>query len=58
MEFKVSIGELNKHIEKIKLMHGSFNYAPLKMECDIKSPFTFVDKFPGKITKSLSYYLW
>ncbi len=47
MEFKVSIGELNRHIEKLILAYGSFNYAPIKMECDINNPFTFVDKFPG-----------
>lgn len=48
MEFKVSIGELNKHIEKLILTYGSFNYASNKLECDINDPFTFIDKFPGK----------
>ncbi len=47
IDFKFSMCELNKHIEKLISTYGSFNYAPIKVECDINNPFTFIEKFPG-----------
>jgi hypothetical protein len=49
VNFEKSLTELQTHIDRLKTLYGSFNYAPSQTPLSKTKPFKFVSIIDGKI---------